>query len=144
MTIVIDGYTRFSAEEELFIESIQDRVARFVIGTYSDENSLTAGSETIYISTSQMIGRFRSKFPVELRKMAFSSVNEVYNKLTKLLDLDSRFAISDQNIEINSADAKYFRIWEAENQKVEIEGVAKEIRQKISQGLFQRFYSFSR
>jgi Zn-dependent peptidase ImmA (M78 family) len=26
--------------------------------------------------------------------------------LTKLLDLDSRFAISDQNIEINSADAK--------------------------------------
>ncbi|MFK5240977.1 hypothetical protein ACI3PF_08245, partial [Lactococcus lactis] len=79
-----------------------------------------------------MIGRFRSKFPVELRKMAFSSVNEVYNKLTKLLDLDSRFAISDQNIEINSADAKYFRIWEAENQKVEIEGVAKEIRQKIS------------
>ena len=136
VTIVIDGYTRFSAEEELFIESIQDRVARFVIGTYSDENSLTAGSETIYISTSQMIGRFRSKFPVELRKMAFSSVNEVYNKLTKLLDLDSRFAISDQNIEINSADAKYFRIWEAENQKVEIEGVAKEIRQKISQGAF--------
>ncbi|WP_423978807.1 hypothetical protein [Lactococcus lactis] len=72
VTIVIDGYTRFSAEEELFIESIQDRVARFVIGTYSDDNSLTAGSETIYISTSQMIGRFRSKFPVELRKMAFS------------------------------------------------------------------------
>ena len=36
VTIVIDGYTRFSAEEELFIESIQDRVARFVIGTFSE------------------------------------------------------------------------------------------------------------
>lgn len=74
--------------------------------------------------------------------MTSSSVNEVYNKLTKLLDLDSRFAISDQNIEINSADTNYFRIWEAENQKVEIEGVAKEIRQKISQGLFSKILQF--
>lgn len=105
-------------------------MARFVIGTYSDENSLTAGSETIYISTSQMIGRFRSKFPVELRKMAFSSVNEVYNKLTKLLDLDSRFAISDQNIEINSADAKYFRIWEAENQKLKLKVSQRKLDKK--------------
>ncbi|MGO3379931.1 MAG: ATP-dependent nuclease subunit B [Lactococcus cremoris] len=136
VTIIIDGYTRFSAEEELFIESIQEKVARFVVGTYSDENSLTAGSETIYVGTSQMITRFRNKFPVELRKIASSSVNEVYSKLTRMLDLDSRFVITDEKIELKAEDEKYFRIWEAENQKVEIERVAKEIRQKISQGAF--------
>ncbi|MBD4920703.1 hypothetical protein GUF71_21880, partial [Xanthomonas citri pv. citri] len=70
------------------------------------------------------------------RKIASSAVNEVYSKLTRILDLDSRFVITDEKIELKAEDEKYFRIWEAENQKVEIERVAKEIRQKIIQGAF--------
>lgn len=133
--IIIDGYTRFSAEGELFISVVQKRVGRLVIGTYADENSLTGLSESIYANAAQMIARFKEKFGAKIVKFTDGIVNEVYNKLTQLVDQDTRFVLSDQQIKLEAHEEKNFQIWEAENQTAEIERVAKEIRQKISQGV---------
>ena len=132
---VIDGYTRFSAEEEFFISTVQNRLARLIMGTYADEKSLTSLSESIYTNGVELIQHFRDKFGAQLTRYHGKDVNEVYSKLTTLIDQDSRFVISDEPIKITDDDSTHFRIWEAENQTAEIERVAKEIRQKISKGI---------
>lgn len=89
-----------------------------------------------------MITRFRNKFPVELRKIASSAVNEVYSKLTRILDLDSRFVITDEKIELKAEDEKYFRIWEAENQKLKLNEWLRKLDKKSSKGLFSKILLF--
>ena len=134
--IIVDGYTRFSAEEELFIESVEQRVANFIIGTYAEQKEVLDFSETIYVNAVQMIERFREKFSADIQILEKQNVNEVYSKLTKLVDQEERFVITNQTIQLSENDAHSFAIWEAENQNAEVERVAKEIRKKISNGAF--------
>lgn len=138
--LIVDGYTRFSAEEEEFIAAVQVKVASFIIGTYSDKKSLTTSSETVYADAVEMVHRFQNRFKAELTELSNQSVNKVYTKLTRLIEQDYSFLISDDLVKLDKSDAKKVRIWDAENQRVEVEQVAKEIRQKIVDGaLFKNF-----
>ncbi|MFC4651637.1 ATP-dependent nuclease subunit B [Lactococcus nasutitermitis] len=128
--IIVDGYTRFSAEEELFLASVHDKVARFVVGTYAD-NQL---SDIIYQNSLDMITRFRRKFQAKVLKNDGNAVKNVYSKLTDLVKQDSNFVIPDKKIELTKDDTEHFEIWQAENQTAEIEAVAMKIRQGIARG----------
>lgn len=138
--IIIDGYTRFSAQEENFIDIVNQHVSKTVIGTYADQYQLTDFSNTVYVDSVQMMGRFHQKFDAKIKKINCNSVNEVYSKLTKIVENEEKFVISNGEIEITEQDKHKFEIWEAENQTVEIERIAKKIRKQISKGaLFKDF-----
>ncbi|WP_252899652.1 hypothetical protein [Lactococcus fujiensis] len=73
--------------------------------------------------------------------MIKKGVNKVYNKLTELVKQDQSYVLSDNPIVITDSEKDTFEIWEAVNQTAEIEGLAKEIRRKISEGA--RFKEFT-
>lgn len=132
---IIDGYTRFSAMEEKFIAAIHSRVRRLIIGTFAD--AVPAGvnqEDSVYANALQMMADFTAKYGAVRQKVETKVVNSVYSKLTDLIKADHTFVMSDRQLVIADEEAEQFSIWEAENQTVEIERVAKEIRQKIAEG----------
>lgn len=87
-----------------------------------------------------MMQRFRNKFSAQISPVSNRTPDTVYDKLTRLIELETNFLQERENIELESNDKEHFEIWEAENQMAEIEAVAKDIRQKIVQGaLFKDF-----
>ena len=138
---LIDGYTRFSAEEELFIDTFHSKVKRFVIGTYAKKLKNDRLEASVYSNALQMMDKFSQKYHVKSKSFDTKNVNQVYSKLTRLIEQDKMFVITDSPIEITDNDEKSFKIWESENQMAEIEAVAKAIRQKIVQG--KRYKSFT-
>lgn len=134
--IIIDGYTRFTAEEELFISAVQEQVSELIIGTYASKKDykLTDFSLSVYSDALEVIERFRKKFSAKVsfvEKMKRESVND---RLTHLLEMETNFLREKEKIEFTHKDREHFEIWEAENQTAEIEAVAKDIRHKIAQG----------
>ncbi len=140
--IIIDGYTRFTAEEESFISAIHSAGSEIIIGTYasSSDYKLTDFSLSIYSNALEMIQRFRSKFAAKISPCSHKKKTTVYDKLTRLVEQETNFLRERENIELETKDKDHFEIWETENQMAEIEAVAKDIRQKIAQGaLFKEF-----
>ncbi|HAP15675.1 MAG TPA: ATP-dependent nuclease subunit B, partial [Lactococcus sp.] len=134
--LIIDGYTRFNAEEESFISAIQEEVSEIIIGTYASEvdYKLTDFSLSVYKNSLEMLERFQNKFSAKIKYMCKPKAETVYDKLTDLLKMETNFLQDNVKIELDSQDKRHFEIWEAENQMAEIEAVAKEIRQKITRG----------
>ncbi len=133
--MIVDGYTRFSAEEEAFISAVQNRVASFIVGTYASKKDLTGLSEPIYAHSTEMIQRFKANFAAQVHEISKKTVNLVYSKLTELIKQEQSFVLSDKVVKLEKDDAEQFTIWEAENQTAEVERVAKEIRQKLVEGV---------
>lgn len=140
---IIDGYSRFSAEEELFLSAIQDKVDALIIGTYANDKDFRAGkfSNSVYQDALEMMERFRQKYRATLTNVKAQTVNEVYNKLTELVKAENTYTLSEKEIHLEAADAEQIEFWTAENQKAEIEGVAKKIRQEVANG--KRFKDFT-
>ena len=140
--IIIDGYTRFTAEEESFISALHSAGSEIIIGTYarSSDYKLTDFSLSIYTNALEMIQRFRNKFSAQISSVSNTKPDKVYDKLTRLIELETNFLQKRENIELETKDKAHFEIWESENQMAEIEAVAKDISQKIAQGaLFKDF-----
>ncbi|WP_251712950.1 ATP-dependent nuclease subunit B [Lactococcus ileimucosae] len=136
VVLIIDGYTRFNAEEESFIAAIQEKVSEIIIGTYASEvdYKLTDFSLSVYKNSLEMLERFQNKFSAKIKYVYSPKSKTVYDKLTDLLKMETNFLQENVKIELNRQDKRHFEIWETENQMAEIEAVAKEIRQKITRG----------
>ena len=139
---IVDGYTRFSAEEEKFIACFSQKVDRFIIGTFSEKVTNNQRVEdSVYANALQMIDKFSLKYQAKVKQINDGVVNNVYSKLTELIKQDQAFIMTDQPLVITDSEKKQFSIWEAENQTAEIEAVAKRIRQKLVEGA--RFKDFT-
>ncbi len=137
---IVDGYSRFSAEEEKFISCFNSKVERFIIGTFAEQTNIQ-DEDSVYANALEMMNRFSSKYAAKRKQLDKKSVNKVYNKLTDLVKQDQSYVLSDNPIVITDSEKDTFEIWEAVNQTAEIEGLAKEIRRKISEGA--RFKEFT-
>ncbi len=133
---IIDGYTRFTAQEENFIGILQQQASEVIIGTYATETDykLTDFSLSVYRDALEMIERFRNKFSAKVKSVRETIAPMVYQKITNLIEIETNFLREKETIEFRNQDREHFEIWEAENQIAEIEAVAKDIRQKIVRG----------
>ena len=131
-SFVIDGYTRFSAEEEELITKLEEKTQNVIIGTFASERDLKRQQNelSIYKNSLELIRKFQGKFAASVKKEQTKSVNQVYTKLTNLIKKDIDFT-NHEVIEFDKKSAKNIEIWRSENQAVEIENVAKQIRQLI-------------
>jgi len=140
--IIIDGYSRFTAEDESIIFALQNKVSRLIIGTYTSDNELKHGNFSVYSQSNQMILDYRKKFQAQSKYVSNEDVNKIYTKLTKIIEKENNFTLSNaQKLNLSAEDDQYFQIWESENDTVEIEKLAKKIRQEISNG--KKFKEFT-
>lgn len=133
VVLVIDGFTRFSAEEEHLIQLLDKKVSEIIIGCYASkkayQSNYTEGN--IYQAGVDFLRHLSSLFlvkPEYFEKTAetfFANLSKTlenfydFSNLTKELTIPNNFPVT---------------IWEVNHQKEEIEQVAKAIRSKLHNG----------
>lgn len=135
VVLVIDGFTRFSAEEEELIRLLEERCAEIVIGTYLSKKAQRASFSTgnIYQASLDFIRDLASQYKV--KPMYVESTwqgQEAFKEVSQLFESNHDFTASGEKISATAKGA--VEIWECVNQQEEIEQVARAIRQKLHEG----------
>ena len=135
VVLVIDGFTRFSAEEEDLVSLLEEKCAQVIIGTYSSQKAYKATFSTgnVYQASLNFLRSLAAKFQTQPEYVESSQKSqEAFAKLSKLFEAKHDFTTSD--ITLTPDDKKHYAIWDVINQKEEVEHVAKAIRHKLHQG----------
>ena len=135
VSLVIDGFTRFSAEEEYLVSLLEEKCAQVIIGTYSSQKAYRAAFSTgnIYQASLDFLRGLAAKFHAQPQYVESSQKShEAFSKLSKLFEAKHDFTSSD--VTLTADDKKHYAIWDVINQKEEVEHVAKAIRHKLYQG----------
>lgn len=135
VVLVIDGFTRFSAEEEHLVSLLEEKCAQVIIGTYSSQKAYKANFSTgnVYQASLDFLRSLAAKFQTQPEYVESSQKSqEAFAKLSKLFEAKHDFTTSD--ITLTDDDKKHYAIWDVINQKEEVEHVAKAIRHKLYQG----------
>ncbi|WP_286783134.1 ATP-dependent nuclease subunit B [Streptococcus sp. UBA4344] len=135
VVLVIDGFTRFSAEEEHLVSLLEEKCAQVIIGTYSSQKAYKANFSTgnVYQASLDFLRSLAAKFQTQPQYVESSQKSqEAFAKLSKLFEAKHDFTTSD--ITLTDDDKKHYAIWDVINQKEEVEHVAKAIRHKLHQG----------
>lgn len=135
VVLVIDGFTRFSAEEEDLVSLLEEKCAQVIIGTYSSQKAYKATFSTgnVYQASLDFLHSLAAKFQTQPEYVESSQKSqEAFAKLSKLFEANHDFTTSD--ITLTQDDKKHYAIWDVINQKEEVEHVAKAIRHKLHQG----------
>mgnify|MGYP001623231692 FL=1 len=135
VVLVIDGFTRFSAEEEDLVSLLEEKCAQVIIGTYSSQKAYKATFSTgnVYQASLDFLHSLAAKFQTQPEYVESSQKSqEAFAKLSKLFEAKHDFTTSD--ITLTQDDKKHYAIWDVINQKEEVEHVAKAIRHKLHQG----------
>ncbi|MGT2959532.1 ATP-dependent nuclease subunit B [Streptococcus caballi] len=135
LTLVIDGFTRFSAEEEALVTLLHKHGVELIIGTYISQKAYRASfamGNVYQASLDFMIGlagTFGSK-PLYVESSQASL--PAFSHLSRLFEGRHDFMGSD--LLLSAEDKQHISIWQSINQKEEVEHVAKAIRQKLYDG----------
>lgn len=135
VVLVIDGFTRFSAEEEDLVSLLEEKCAQVIIGTYSSQKAYKATFSTgnVYQASLDFLRSLAAKFQTQPEYVESSQKSqEAFAKLSKLFEAKHDFTTAD--ITLTQDDKKHYAIWDVINQKEEVEHVAKAIRHKLHQG----------
>ncbi|HGD4369483.1 TPA: ATP-dependent nuclease subunit B [Streptococcus agalactiae] len=133
--LIVDGFTRFSAEEEALIKSLSSRCQEIIIGAYASQkaykanftngNIYSAGVDFLrYLATT-----FQTKPEFILSKWESKSGFEMISK-----NIEGKHDFTNSSHILDDTAKDCITIWECINQKDEVEHVARAIRQKLYQG----------
>ena len=136
LALVIDGFTRFSAEEEYLVDLLHRKGVEIVIGVYASQKAYrTAFREgNLYQASVDFLVKLAQTYqvkPVYLAPEPGRS-EDAFGKISKILE--SRYDFSETDIELTEEDRSHLEIWSVRNQKEELEYVAKSIRQRLHDG----------
>lgn len=133
--LVIDGFTRFSAEEELLVAALNDKCQEVVIGTYISKKAQAKSfiEGNLYQASLDFMrdlsGHFQAKMEYVTSQQSF---HEEFGLLSELLEAEADFSQTDKVLPAEAQNR--IHIWQSLNQKDELEHIAKAIRQKLYQG----------
>ncbi|GFH41591.1 ATP-dependent helicase/deoxyribonuclease subunit B [Lactococcus hodotermopsidis] len=132
--LIIDGYSRFSAEEMTLIDALSSRVSDIIIGVYASKKALSATfiEGNVYQQSVELIWELSQKYTVNLVDKSVNEVDNTFTQVSTLMEKESDFTISDTDNLLNHSGLE---IWQVINHKEEIEHVAKQIRQLLYQGV---------
>ena len=133
IALIIDGYTRFSAEEEYLIDLLHNNGVEIVIGCYASQKSFKNVflDGNLYQASVEFLLRLANKYQSPVQN--YSSKHEIvdtFGKTSRFIESSYDFSMmDDKNIE--DVDKENLQIWSCLTQKEEIELVARSIRQKL-------------
>lgn len=133
IALIIDGYTRFSTEEEYLIDLLHNNGVEIIIGCYASQKSFKSVflDGNLYQASVEFLLRLANKYQSPVQN--YSSNHEIVDTFGKTsCFLESYYDFSmmdDKNIE--DVDKENLQIWSCLTQKEEIELVARSIRQKL-------------
>lgn len=131
LVVVIDGFTRFSAEEENLVRLLAAASHEVVIGAYASQKAYQAQylEGHIYQASVTFLRTLASQYqtkPIYLGQSVDSSLGQV---LTQALETKTSFIASP--LPCLSEEHEALQIWQATSSKEEIEAVAKAIRRLV-------------
>lgn len=134
LVVIVDGFSRFSAEEEALVTALHDRGVEIVIGTYAShkayKSSFLVGN--LYQANVEFLLDLGQKFGVRAEILG-QKQNDSLARLSALLE--ARRDFSSELPEISAADKQVLTIWEVVNQKEEVEELARSIRSLLNKGV---------
>ena len=129
LALVIDGFTRFSAEEAYLIELLHSKGVEIIIGVYASEKAYRA---TFREASVDFLRHLANEYEVKPEYRPAKQPDDAFGNISKLLE--SRYDFSDVELELTEQDRSHVQIWSTVNQKEELEYVAKSIRQRVHDG----------
>ena len=136
LALVIDGFTRFSAEEEYLVDLLHRKGVEIIIGVYASQKAYrTAFREgNLYQASVDFLLKLAQTYEVKPVYLAGDSTqsDDAFGKISKILE--SRYDFSETHVELTGQDRSHVEIWSVRNQKEELEYVAKSIRQRLHDG----------
>lgn len=135
VVLVVDGFTRFSAEEEALIGLLNAKCSEIVIGSYASQKAYQANftNGNVYAAGVDFLRSLAETFKTKPQYVISTwSGREGFASISQKFERRHDFTADDLGL---SADAKErATIWECLNQKEEVEAVARAIRKKLQAG----------
>ncbi|MCS4487700.1 ATP-dependent nuclease subunit B [Streptococcus sciuri] len=135
VVLVIDGFTRFSAEEETLIHRLEERCDEIIIGTYLSQKAQRSAFSmgNIYQASLDFIRDLASQYKVKPQYIeSHWQGGLAFKEVSQLFESNHDFTASGEKVSDIAKSA--IEIWECVNQQEEIEQVAHAIRQKLHEG----------
>ena len=132
IALVIDGFTRFSAEEEWVVDLLHGKGVEIVIGVYASKKAYTSpfSEGNLYQASVEFLHHLASKY--QTPALDCSQTHEQmdsFDKSSRLLE--SSYDFSELALDVDEKDRDNLQIWSCLTQKEELELVARSIRQKL-------------
>ncbi|CJD38919.1 exonuclease RexB [Streptococcus pneumoniae] len=132
IALVIDGFTRFSAEEERIVDLLHGKSAEIVIGAYASKKAYTSpfSEGNLYQASVEFLHHLASKY--QTPALDCSQTHEKmdsFDKASRLLEASYDF--SELTLDVDDKDRENLQICSCLTQKEELELVARNIRQKL-------------
>ncbi|EGV03940.1 UvrD/REP helicase domain protein [Streptococcus infantis SK970] len=134
IALVIDGFTRFSAEEEHLVDLLHRKGVEIIIGVYASKRAYNSSfSEgNLYQASVEFLRHLAFKYQTKAEDACQEHENlDAFAKASKLLE--SAYDYSEISLEVDAKDREDLQIWSCLTQKEELELVARSIRQKLHQ-----------
>ena len=136
IALVIDGFTRFSAEEERIVDLLHDKGVEIVIGAYASKKAYTSpfSEGNLYQASVEFLHHLGAKY--QTPALDCSQTHEQmdsFDKASRLLE--SSYDFSELTLDVDEKDRENLQIWSCLTQKEELELVARSIRQKLHESL---------
>lgn len=135
VVLVIDGFSRFSAEEEALVAALADRTEEIVIGAYASKASMQATytEGTVYQASIDFLRQLAGLFGAKPSYVGQEPALDSWGRFSK--NMENYYDYSGKTmLELTTEDKERLQLWEVVNQKEEVEQVATAIRQHLYQG----------
>ena len=136
LALVVDGFTRFSAEEEYLVDLLHRKGVEIVIGVYASQKAYRSAFRegNLYQASVDFLLKLAQTYQVKPEYLSddLGQVDDTFGKISKILE--SRYDFSETHVELTEEDRSHVEIWSVRNQKEELEYVAKSIRQRLHDG----------
>ncbi len=132
IALVIDGFTRFSAEEERIVDLLHGKGVEIVIGAYASKKAYTStfAEGNLYQASVEFLHHLASKYQTSAQDCSQTHEKmDSFDKASRLLE--SSYDFSELTLDVDEKDRENLQIWSSLTQKEELEFVARSIRQKL-------------
>lgn len=133
--LVIDGFTRFSAEEEALVALLNDKCHQIVVGTYTSQKAYKANFVygNVYQASVDFLRTLAQTYKVIPDYVTTDKEGNLsFARISRLLESRHDFSTVDETV--TEQDKHALKVWEVVNQKEEVAQVAKSIRQLLADG----------
>ncbi|WP_155963496.1 ATP-dependent nuclease subunit B [Streptococcus ruminantium] len=135
IVLIVDGFSRFSAEEEALVAALNSRVKEIFIGVYASKKAIQASyiEGNVYQASVDFLRQLSAQFGVKATYVGQDPALDGLSKLSK--NMESYYDYSGSVLDLTEEDLKKVQLWDVVNQKEEVEQVATAIRQHLHQGV---------
>ncbi|HEM3690297.1 TPA: ATP-dependent nuclease subunit B [Streptococcus suis] len=134
IVLVVDGFSRFSAEEEALVSALNERVSEILIGVYASKKAVQAAyaEGNVYQANVDFLRQLSAQFQTKATYIGQEPVLDSIGIFSK--NMEAYYDYSGTMLDLTPADQEKIQLWEVVNQKEEVEQVATAIRQHVHQG----------